>query len=66
MNYHLNIVELIPLTEEEKKAFKEKNNYFGGEFVGDASANNRRPVLDVVITAEEWEKIKLAVLEHKS
>ncbi len=68
MNYHLQIAEIIPLTEEQKEKRNQKNNnyFLGGEYVGNNMENNRRAVLDVMLTEEQWEKIKLAVLEHKS
>lgn len=68
MNYHLQIAEIIPLTEEEKEKRQSKNNYpmNGMDYVGNYMENNRRAVLDVILTTEQWEKIKLAVLEVKS
>lgn len=69
MDYHLQIAEIVPLTEEEKEK-RDKNmkgNYYPDVgYVGNSIENKRRGVLDVMITAEQWEKIKLAVLEHKA
>lgn len=68
MDYHLQIAEIIPLTEEQKEKRQSKNNYPTNsmDYVGSYMENNRRAVLDVILTTEQWEKIKLAVLEVKS
>jgi len=67
MEYHLQITEIVPLTDEQKEKRGNKNGYSsyptGG--IGNLYENDRRQVLDVVISADEWAKIKASVIEIK-
>lgn len=76
-NYLITVRKIVPLTEEElkrKQEYREKgrnynapvfNDFQHGLIPIDPDVSRSVPVLDVILTDEEYEVVKKAVIEVK-
>ena len=69
MEYKVHVQQIIPLTPEEKERRKNNGSYRNSNFnewENDYDYNKYRPVLDVILTAEEYDALKKAVIGIKN